>query len=61
MNRAKHIQQNVVKRFTEQQMPEVATRGLFADPLRSHPDHLRQFLTMAENRRRQILERMLME
>ena len=61
MNRSRYIQQNVVKRFTDQQTASFSVSRLCVEDAEYHPDFMRQFLVMAQNRRRQILERMLME
>ncbi len=60
---SKYIQQVVLKKYTEHQIrsaDSTSTQQLFSDQ-EQDSKHLQQFIRMAELRKKQILERMLMD
>jgi hypothetical protein len=61
MHKALHIQKNLINRFSEINSEESPTAATILEPQDHHPRHLNQFFTIAEHRKRQILEKMLMD
>jgi hypothetical protein len=59
---SRFIQNIVLKKLMHHHAQnEHATPGIVVVPENRHPNHLRQFFKMAEVRKRQMLEKMLMD
>jgi hypothetical protein len=61
MHGPKHIQKNLIERFSEQRPVDEPPRSMIWDQENRLPNHLSQFFKTAEHRKRQILEKMLMD
>jgi hypothetical protein len=61
MHSSKYIQKNVIERFSEQNEPENSSHDMIWNSDEKDPKHLSQFFKTAEHRKRQILEKMLMD
>ncbi len=61
MKGSRYIQNMVIKRFSEQHALDVPTRPIMMAENPHYPGRVRQFLKMAEHRKRQMLEKMLTE
>lgn len=61
MHSSKYIQKNVIERFSEKTTPEDSSRNIIWNSEERDPKRLSQFFKTAEHRKRQILERMLMD
>lgn len=61
MHSPKHIQKNLIDRFSEGNIAEDPSGSMIWDHENRLPNHLNQFFKTAEHRKRQILEKMLME
>jgi hypothetical protein len=57
----RYIQKNVIKRFSQQHASETVSTNIVLAPDDGESKRIRQFFKIAENRKRQILERMLMD
>lgn len=61
MHTSKLIQKNIIERFSEQDKMEEASPQIMWEVPGRQAQHLKQFFKMAEHRKRQILEKMLMD
>lgn len=61
MHTTKHIQKNLIERFSEPDRLEEPSQSLMWEVQGNQALHLKQFFKTAEHRKRQILERMLMD
>lgn len=61
MHNTKHIHKNLIERFSEPEKVEASTHHIAWEAPGRQAQHLKQFFKMAEHRKRQILEKMLMD
>lgn len=61
MHTTKHIQKNLIERLSEPESPEARPHSLIWEVQGRQARHLNQFFKTAEHRKRQILEKMLMD
>ena len=57
----KYIQKVVIKKFSESHVLDTSCRPIMLASDPKHPMQMRHFFKMAEQRKRQILEKMLMD
>lgn len=61
MHSSRHIQKNLIERFSEKNAAEDPAGSMVWENEKHNPKHLNQFFKTAEHRKRQILEKMLMD
>jgi len=61
MHTTKHIQKNLIERLSEQERMDTPVSSIVWEVQGRQARHLNQFFKTAEHRKRQILEKMLMD